>query len=107
MTDQIKEIGYQISSILVSGIGAEQVYLFGSQVQGIPDSYSDIDVFVVADLSKKGKIEITQQARRLLLKKVFLPVDILVCDRNDFNNRKDDQTTFEYMIATEGIKLYG
>ncbi len=107
MTEQIKEICYQISSILVSGIGAEQVYLFGSQVQGITHSYSDIDVFVVTDLSKKGKIEVTQLARRLLLKKVFLPVDILVCDRNDFNNRKDNQTTFEYFIATEGIKLYG
>jgi len=35
-----------------------------------------------------------------------MPVDILVCDRNDFNNRKDNQTTFEYIIATEGIKLY-
>ena len=107
MTDKIREIGDQISSILVSGIGAEKVYLFGSYVQGIPDSFSDIDVFVVADLSKKGKIEITQKARRLLLKKVFIPVDILVCDRNDFNKRKDNQTTFEYMIATEGIKLYG
>jgi uncharacterized protein len=107
MTDNIREIGYQISAILVSGIGAEQVYLFGSHVQGIPDSYSDIDVFVVTDLSNKGKIEITQQARRLLLKKVFIPVDILVCDRVDFNTRKDNQTTFEYMIATEGIKLYG
>jgi predicted nucleotidyltransferase len=107
MTDQIKEIVYKISSILVTGIGAEQIYLFGSYVQGIPNSNSDIDVFVVADLSKKGKIEITQQARRLLLKKVFMPVDILVCDRNDFNKRKDNQTTFEYMIATEGIKLYG
>jgi predicted nucleotidyltransferase len=107
MTDQIKEIVYKISAILVKGIGAEQIYLFGSYVQGIPSSNSDIDVFVVADLSKKGKIEITQQARRLLLKKVFMPVDILVCDRNDFNKRKDNQTTFEYMIATEGIKLYG
>jgi len=107
MTDQIKKIVYQISSILVSGIGAEQIYLFGSHVQGISNSNSDIDLFVVADLSRKRKIEITQRARRLLLKKVFMPVDILVCDRNVFDNRKDNQTTFEYMIATEGIKLYG
>ena len=107
MTDQIREISNQISSILVSGIGAEQIYLFGSHAHGFPDNNSDIDVFVVTDLSKKKKIEITQMARRLLLKKVFLPVDILVCDRNDFNFRKNNQTTFEYMIATEGIKLYG
>jgi predicted nucleotidyltransferase len=107
MTKQIRKIVNQISSILVSGIGAEQVYLFGSYAQGTPNINSDIDVFVVADLSKKRKIEITQQARRLLLKKVYMPVDILVCDRNDFNNRKSNQTTFEFMIATEGIKIYG
>jgi len=61
----------------------------------------------VADLNGKKKIEITQQARRLLLKKVSLPVDILVCDINDFNLRKNNQSTFEYIISTEGQKIYG
>lgn len=107
MTERVQKIVNRISSILVSGIGAEQVYLFGSYANGNPDKNSDIDVFVVTDLSKKRKIEITQQARRLLIKKVLMPVDILICDKNDFNTRKDNQTTFEYMIVTEGIKLYG
>ncbi len=61
----------------------------------------------MADLNGKKKIEITQQARRLLLKKVSLPVDILVCDINDFNLRKNNQSTFEYIISTEGQKIYG
>jgi len=107
MTDQVKNIVNQISSILVSGIGAEEVYLFGSQAQGNTNDDSDIDMFVVTNLSGKKKIEITQQARRLLLKKIFMPVDILICDSKDFNRKKRNQTTFEYMIATEGIKLYG
>lgn len=33
-----------------------------------------------------------------------MPVDILVCDSQDFANRKNNQTTFEYIIATEGQK---
>ena len=107
MTDRIKNIANQITSILVSGIGAEEVYLFGSQVQGNTNDDSDIDVLVVTNLNGKKKIEITQQARRLLLKKIFMPVDILVYDSADFNRKKGNQTTFEYMIATEGIKLYG
>lgn len=105
MNRNIKKIVNQISSILVAGIDARQVYLFGSYAQNNADS--DIDIFVVADLNGKKKIEITQQARRLLLKKVFIPVDILVCDINDFNNRKDNLSTFEYSIATEGQKIYG
>ncbi|MEI7726349.1 MAG: nucleotidyltransferase domain-containing protein [Bacteroidota bacterium] len=107
MNKEIKKIANQISMILVSGIDARQVYLFGSYAQNNATNDSDIDIFVVADLSGKKKIEITQKARRLLLKKVFMPVDILVCDINDFNNRKDNLSTFEYLIATEGQKLYG
>ncbi len=63
----------------------------GNNIFPLADSYaknnankdSDIDIFVVADISGKKKIEITQQARRLLLKKNFMPVDILVCDSKD------------------------
>jgi predicted nucleotidyltransferase len=107
MNKKIKKIVDQISSILVSGIDAKQVYLFGSYAQNNANKDSDIDIFVVADISGKKKIEITQQARRLLLNKIFMPVDILVCDSQDFDNRKDNQTTFEHIIATEGQKIYG
>jgi len=107
MNSKIKKVIDQISSILVSGIDAKQVYLFGSYAQNTANKESDIDIFVVADLSGKKKIEITQQARLLLLNKIFMPVDILVCDIKDFEIRKDNQTTFEHIIATEGQKIYG
>lgn len=107
MDKEIINIIKQISTILVSGINAKQVYLFGSYAQNNANKDSDIDIFVVADIIGKKKIEITQQARRLLLKKIFMPVDILVCDSQDFDNRKNNQTTFEYIIATEGQKIYG
>ena len=107
MTRKIKTIVNEISSLLVNGIDAKQVYLFGSYAYNNANKDSDIDIFVVADLNGKKKIEITQQARRLLLKKVSLPVDILVCDINDFNLRKNNQSTFEYIISTEGQKIYG
>ena len=107
MNKEIKTIVNQISTILVKGIGARQVYFFGSYSQNNATDDSDLDIFVVADLNGKKKIEITQKARRLLLNKVFLPVDILVCDINDFNDRKDNLSTFEYLIAKEGQKIYG
>ena len=97
----------RISTILVTGIDARQVYLFGSYSKNKANTDSDLDIFVVTDLSGKKKIEVTQKARRLLLKKVFMPVDILVCDIRDFNDRKNNLSTFEYLIATEGVKIYG
>ena len=107
MKREIKEIVNEISTILVTGIDARQVYLFGSYSKNTATTDSDLDIFVVTDLSGKKKIEVTQQARRLLLKKVFMPVDILVCDIRDFNDRKNNLSTFEYLIATEGVKIYG
>ncbi len=107
MTTGIREITDKISAILVSGIDAMQVYLFGSYAQNEATEDSDLDIFVVADLSGKKKIEVTQQARRLLLKKVLMPIDIMVCDLKDFNSRKDIESTFEYLIASEGQKIYG
>lgn len=107
MNKKIKTIVDKISTILVAGIDAKQVYLFGSYAYNTANKDSDIDIFVVADLNGKKKIEITQQARRLLLGNVSMPIDILVCDTNDFNNRKNNQSTFEYNIYTEGQKIYG
>jgi len=107
MNRSIKRIVNEISSILVSGIDAKQVYLFGSYARNTANKESDIDIFVVADLCGKKKIEVTQLARRLLINKVFMPIDILVCDTHDFDNRKENQTTFEHIIATEGKKIYG
>lgn len=107
MNRGIRNIVNQISSILVSGIGAKQVYLFGSYARNEENKESDIDIFVVTDLGGKKKIDITQKARRLLVNKVFMPVDILVCDTQDFEKLKNNQTTFEHIIATEGQKIYG
>ena len=107
MTKKIKTLVNNISSILVAGIDAKQVYLFGSYACNTANKDSDIDIFVVAYLRVKKKIEITQQARRLLLGNVSMPIDILVCDTNDFETRKNIQSTFEYIISTEGQKIYG
>ena len=107
MTQLVQNIIYNVASILVSEVGAEQVYLFGSYANGTENSESDIDLFIVTDLTDKKKIDVTQQARRALLKKTTVPIDIVVCDKTIFESRRTNQITFEYIIATEGQKIYG
>ena len=58
MKREIKKIVDQIATILVSGIDARQVYLFGSYAQNKATSDSDIDIFVVADLNGKRKLKL-------------------------------------------------
>ena len=55
MTKKIKTLVNNISSILVAGIDAKQVYLFGSYACNTANKDSDIDIFVVADLKGKKK----------------------------------------------------
>ncbi len=55
MTQKIKTLVDKISTILVAGIDAKQVYLFGSYAYNTANKDSDIDIFVVADLKGKKK----------------------------------------------------
>jgi predicted nucleotidyltransferase len=107
MHNEIKKIAGQVAQIIAEGIKVNQIFLFGSYASGIDNADSDLDIFVVADLKNEKKIDLTQKARRLLLKKITMPVDIILCDTNDFKNKKENRTTLEYIISTQGIKLYG
>ena len=58
MNRNIKKIVNQISAILVAGIDARHVYLFGSYADNSANSDSDIDIFIVADLNGKKKLKL-------------------------------------------------
>ncbi len=107
MKSEIKKITQQVTQLIAEGIQPKQIFLFGSYATGNEKQDSDLDIFVVTDLQNSKKIEITQKVRRLLIRKILMPVDIIVCDTKDFENKKNNRTTLEYIIATEGIKLYG
>ncbi len=97
----------ELSKIISKEILAKQIYLFGSYAYGTPNVDSDIDLYVVADLSNQKKIEATQKAQRSLLGKTKMPIDIIVSDINSFNERKTIVSTLEYVIANEGVLVYG
>ena len=107
VNQSIIETAERFAKLIPSNLKVRKAYLFGSYAYNTANKDSDIDIFVVADLKGKKKIEITQNARRLLIGNVSMPIDILVCDLTDFNQRKDNQSTFEYIISTEGQKIYG
>jgi predicted nucleotidyltransferase len=107
MTKRIQNAVNKIATILSTGLEANQIYLFGSQATNSANKDSDIDIFVVANLKNKKKIEQTQLARRMLLKQISLPIDILICDSEEFEKKKTIQSSFEHIIYSEGIKIYG
>ena len=47
-----------------------------------------------------------KQVRRVIAPVVTKPVDLLVYKEDEFYERAELNTTFEYKIKTEGIKIY-
>ena len=107
MNKKIYSEAKKLAKILVDGIDAKQVYLFGSFANGTDNKDSDLDLYVLTSLANRNKIDVTKAARRLLINQTKMPIDILVNDSIEFENRKDKISTFEYVVAKEGLLLYG
>jgi len=86
---------------------AKQIIVFGSYAYGKPNIDSDLDLCVIIDLKKKRKIEVIRAIRRELLELISKPLDILVYNEQEFEERAGLKNTFEYKILAEGRKIYG
>ena len=97
---------------LVSGIVSQifkvnKVYLFGSYAYGKPDSESDLDICIVANLKGKRKIDMIREIRREISSISTFPIDILLYEYKEFNDRASLHNTFEHKILKDGILING
>jgi len=96
-----------ITNIIVQTVNPERVYLFGSYVNGTPNSDSDYDFYVVVPDGCERLAAITEKLYMALYKKTNKkPVDILVKRVSDFENRKA-LPTIEREVFRNGVILYG
>ena len=82
-----------------------QVYLYGSQAWGEPESDSDIDIFIVLETSE---LELDERIRIGVraISGSGLDVDLLVMTRAEVAARKDHPSTLTHKILAKGIKLF-
>jgi len=52
-------------------------------------------------------MSVIREIRRELIDLISNPLDILVYNEEEFNERAGLKSTFEYMIAKDGIRLHG
>ena len=95
-----------ITAAIKDNTTPESIYLFGSHVNGTPNSESDIDIYVVVPDSETDIIELGAKICFDLAQKKTLPIDLLIGKKSIFENRKN-RLTFEKVIATQGVKIYG
>jgi len=95
-----------ITAAIKANTTPEAIYLFGSYVNGVPNSDSDIDIYVVVPDSETDTIELNTKIRTDLSIKKMIPIDLLIGKKSVFENRKN-RLTLENVIANEGVKIYG
>ncbi|MDR2615517.1 MAG: nucleotidyltransferase domain-containing protein [Oscillospiraceae bacterium] len=85
----------------------EAIYLFGSYVNGMPHNDSDLDVYVVVPDSDENPLYTEVAITGLLYDGSFrTPVDLIVKHSGKFNRNKE-YATFDKVVASTGVRIYG
>lgn len=92
---------------ILSSVNPRKIYLFGSYADNTYTDESDLDLCIVTSLQGLRKIDVLRKIRKAMVQDVDMPIDLLVYDDDDFNERSILTTTMEHKIAQEGVLLYG
>jgi len=103
----IKEQVKNAVNKIIGKISAKKIILFGSIASGENTNASDIDLCFITDIKDQRKLEIIREIRRNLIQFLSYPLDILVYDEKEFNERSTLKNTFEYKILRDGVIVYG
>lgn len=96
-----------LKGIILDTVPVEQIFLFGSYVDGTAHADSDLDIYVViSDNANIREIDAMRLIRKAIRNKKTMPVDVVVGKESKFNQRKS-APTIERQIAQEGMVLYG
>lgn len=95
-----------IVNTIQSNFEVRKIYLFGSYAEGNFNKDSDVDLCIIADFKGKRKIEMLTEMRTALIN-LKVPLDLLVYEEDEFDERAALKTSFEHLIKTKGKVLNG
>jgi len=90
---------------IVAALDPVAIYLYGSHAYGQPHKDSDIDLFIVVDESPLLPHQRAVAAYRAL-RGLFLPVEVKVATRAEFEQRAQWQSSIERVVQEKGRVLY-
>ena len=103
VTDQIAIL----KNLILETVPVEQIYLFGSYVNGTPTKDSDLDMYVIMkDDTPLLELEAEQKIALAFIGKKSIPADVLVSKKSRFEYRLT-APTLEREVATKGMIIYG
>ena len=105
MTEHLKDQIKFVAEILSNKFGISKVFLFGSYAYGNPKSGSDIDLCLVTKLGGKRKIDLLHDMRLEISNSFQSPIDLLIYEDSEFEERSAIKSTLEYKILKEGVLI--
>ncbi len=87
-------------------IAVDKIILFGSHAYGEPSENSDIDLCVITNDKNSRKRDLLKAIRKNIASIVTVPTDILLYDKEEFQQRAKLETTLEHKIASQGVSVY-
>jgi uncharacterized protein len=100
------EVLPEIVRRLVAEFDPEQIVLFGSRAWGEPQTESDYDLLVVVTASEEKPTRRATRGYRCL-RKVGVPIDLIVKTREEFDRFSVVAASLEAEISRRGKILYG
>ncbi len=95
----------KLAKTISQNYGARKIFLFGSHAYGKPTSSSDLDLCIIANLKNKRKIDVIRDIRKEINSFLLFPIDILIYEENEFNERASHKNTLEHKILKSGILI--
>lgn len=95
-----------IVNSIVKAVPTDAIYVFGSYARGEQTPDSDVDLYVVTKDAAKRPLAYGALVRKSLLW-MKRPKDVLCSSADTFAQRSHDLSTPEYIVAREGVKIYG
>lgn len=107
MTEIARQELETICGVIQKTLDIESIYLFGSYAYGVPQTYSDYDIYVVIPDNGPRPIAAMGNIRKALLPIQVRSLDLLVGYSSVFEKRKHWPSSLEREIARKGVLLYG
>ena len=90
---------------IVAALQPEMIYLYGSHAYGKPHQDSDVDLFVIVSDSLLPPHSRAVAAYRAL-RGLFMPAEVKVVTRAEFERRTQWQSSIERTVLDRGKVLY-
>ena len=105
----------EIIDTIIKIIDVDKIYIFGSYAKNKARADSDIDMYIIVKRAetintRKKYNNVISIVRENLFNNNIYPkggLDLLLNDNEDFNSKKKQNGFLEYIIAKEGVLIYG